>query len=168
MLNDERTGTPPWDAGSGAIVPHGTARAPSDDDYDSSSESEMDEANLPAGPIDPAKCTVGGKGFAGGAAQSLVTFFITAKDCFGKVIKEGGAYVVAKVIPTARAAANGGKQVVAEVKDNSDGTYTVKYSVAARGDYEVISRTFAFFSSLLLLSPACICFPSLALFEKLI
>lgn len=53
-----------------AIVPHtdDLQREEDEESFQSSSESE-NEDDLPPGPVDPEKCTVGGPGTAGGSAQ---------------------------------------------------------------------------------------------------
>lgn len=58
-----------------ALVPQGAEFEQEDDKsaYSSSSEEENEE-DLPPGPVDPEKCTVGGPGTAGGSAQ---VFFMT-------------------------------------------------------------------------------------------
>ena len=122
-------------ADSLAIVAAGEAREPSEEP--SESEEEEDDVDLPPGPLDPEQVTLGGPGARGGAAQSTVSLFVTAKDERGTRIREGGAYVVATIQPGNAARAAGADTVHAEVKDSGDGTYVVTYSVAARGDYEV-------------------------------
>ena len=64
-----------------AIVPVGAPAEQEDSEYSQSSSSSDDEADIPAGPIDPERCTIGGPGFQGGAAQAPVTFYVTAKEC---------------------------------------------------------------------------------------
>ena len=127
-----------------AVVPVGAAvdKADSGSDYSQSSSSD-DESDLPPGPIDPDRCTIGGPGYQGGAAKSDVTFYVTAKDARGTRIRDGGAYVVVRVTPGTSARAAGAETVSPDVRDNGDGTYSCKYSVAARGDYEVRSITLA-------------------------
>lgn len=56
-----------------AIVPHEEAQArEEDEESESSSEAEEEENDddLPPGPVDPEKCSVGGPGTAGGSAQA--------------------------------------------------------------------------------------------------
>ena len=108
------------------------------EEEESSEEEEMD---LPPGPVDAEQCTLGGPGYTGGSAKSTVSFFVTAKDERGTRIREGGAYVTATLSPGNAARAGGADTVHAEVKDGGDGTYVVTYSVAARGDYEVMGPT---------------------------
>ena len=53
-----------------ALVPHGDTVAEEDEqsqDYSSSEEEEPQD--LPPGPVDPEKCSVGGPGTTGGSAQ---------------------------------------------------------------------------------------------------
>lgn len=55
-----------------AIVPHGQEQPEEEEEDESESSSEEDDENdLPPGPVDPEKCTVGGPGTAGGSAQVL-------------------------------------------------------------------------------------------------
>jgi hypothetical protein len=120
-------------------LPGQAAEKPEDSDEESSdSGGEESEPDYPPGPICAEKCTLGGPGYVGGAAQSTVSFFVSAKDERGTRIREGGAYLVATITPGNAARAAGAEVVVASVKDNNDGTYTASYSVAARGDYEVM------------------------------
>lgn len=118
------------------IVPIDHIREP-DEKEEEESSSEEEEVNLPPGPISSEHCTVGGPGFVGGSAKSSISFYVTAKDETGKRIREGGAYVTATVNPGRVARAGGADLVFADIRDNSDGTYTATYSVEARGDYEV-------------------------------
>ena len=133
---------PPWvqqqeTAGAIVVASSGLAERDAEDtSEDEGSESE-DEMEYPLGPICAEKCTLGGPGYTGGAAKSIVSFFVTAKDERGTRIREGGAYLVATISPGNAARAAGADVVTATVKDNNDGTYTASYSVAARGDYEV-------------------------------
>ncbi len=126
-------------AGAIVVASSGLAEREAEDSEDEGSESEDDEIerDYPPGPICAEKCTLGGPGYTGGAAKSIVSFFVTAKDERGTRIREGGAYCVATVRPGNAARAAGADIVTASVKDNNDGTYTASYSVAARGDYEV-------------------------------
>ena len=52
-----------------AIVPHGAEQPEEEEESSESSSEEENEADLPPGPVDPNKCTVGGPGTAGGSAQ---------------------------------------------------------------------------------------------------
>ncbi|KAK9836951.1 hypothetical protein WJX81_002189 [Elliptochloris bilobata] len=108
-----------------------------DSEYSQSSSSSDDESDIPAGPIDPDRCLIGGPGYQGGAAKSPVTFYVTAKDARGTRVHEGGAYVVVRVTPGTSARAAGAEVVMPEVRDAGDGSYTCTYAVAARGDYEL-------------------------------
>ena len=110
-----------------AIVPVGAPIEQEDSEYSQPSSSSDDEADIPAGPIDPERCTIGGPGFQGGAAQASVTFYVTAKDARGTRIREGGAYVVVKVTPGSSARAAGAEVVVPDVRDVGDGTYNCTY-----------------------------------------
>ena len=112
------------------------------DRYDSSDDESSDDDEDLILPIDPEKCTVGGAGFAGGAAGSPVSFYVTAKDSRGKRIRDGGAYVTVTVTATA---GTEGDAIVVDVKDNEDGTYTATYTVGSRGNYEVILFACALF-----------------------
>lgn len=126
---------PPPDASTALAL--ADSRAAADSDGYESSSSDSDNEEFPSGPICPEMCLVGGPGFAGGSAQSSVAFRVTAKDDRGTTIREGGAYVTAKVVPGTTARAAGATDIVAEVKDNDNGTYTASYTVPVRGDYQV-------------------------------
>ena len=120
------------------IVPVDHIRKPEDDEEEEEESSEEEEeVDLPPGPISSEHCTVGGPGFVGGSAKSSISFYVTAKDETGKRIRDGGAYVTATVNPGRVARAGGAELVFADIRDNSDGTYTATYTVEARGDYEV-------------------------------
>ena len=138
-----------------AIVPAGAPAEQEDSEYSQPSSSSDDEADIPAGPIDPERCTIGGPGFQGGAAQAPVTFYVTAKDARGTRIREGGAYVVVKVTPGSSARAAGAEAVVPDVRDVGDGTYNCTYSVPVRGDYEVRCPSNLSNTGRLLLERAC-------------
>ncbi len=144
-----------------AIVPAGAVAdaAGEPSDYSQSSSSDEDETDLPPGPIDPERCTMGGPGYQGGAAQAAVTFYVTAKDARGTRIREGGAYVVVRVTPGTSARAAGAEPVSPDVRDAGDGTYICTYSVPARGDYEV-RRTLCF-RSLTCVCARCLLLPVL-------
>lgn len=122
---------------SKALAPAGAGPESEDDSRYGSSSSGSDDEEFPAGPICPEMCLVGGPGFAGGSAGSPVSFRVTAKDDRGTRIKEGGAYVTAKVVPGSTARAGGAVDIVAAVRDHQDGTYTASYTVPTRGDYQV-------------------------------
>lgn len=107
----------------------------SDSRYGSSSDSDDDD--FPAGAICPEKCVVGGPGLAGASAGSSVAIRITSRDNRGTDIKEGGAYVTARLLPGTTAKSAGANDVHATVRDNKDGTYTGIYTVLTRGDYQV-------------------------------
>eukprot|EP00250_Pteridium_aquilinum_P021648 c25190_g1_i2 orf=121-2430(+) len=104
------------------------------------SDSEEDEAqilaNKPIGPVDPGKCTAAGTGVAGGAAGAAASFVIVTKDGYGRRVLDGGAVIKVKVIPAA-GVSGGEVEQEAVVKDHGDGTYTVTYAVAKRGNYVV-------------------------------
>lgn len=138
-----------------AIVPAGVPAEQEDSEYSQPSSSSDDEADIPAGPIDPERCTIGGPGFQGGAAQAPVTFYVTAKDARGTRIREGGAYVVVKVTPGSSARAAGAEAVVPDVRDVGDGTYNCTYSVPVRGDYEVRRPSCRSFERLLPVRACC-------------
>lgn len=61
-----------------AVVPHGTDLPKEEEEEPSSSSSDENEDDLPPGPVDPEKCTVGGPGTQGGSAQ--VHFYFT-RNC---------------------------------------------------------------------------------------
>jgi len=97
-------------------------------------EAEQEEADKPIGPVDPAKCTAAGTGVGGGAAGSAVSFVVVTKDSEGRRLPHGGLEIKVRI----REATVGEKQdQEALVKDNGDGTYTVTYAVAKRGNYTV-------------------------------
>lgn len=104
------------------------------------SDSEEDEAqilaNKPIGPVDPGKCTAAGTGVAGGAAGAAASFVIVTKDGYGRRVPDGGAQIKVKVTPAA-GVSGGEVEQEAVVKDHGDGTYTVTYAVAKRGNYVV-------------------------------
>lgn len=102
-------------------------------DFDSS-DSEDENDFLPPGPLEPEKCTLSGPGFVGGSAGSPVSFVITAKDARSKRVRDGGDYVTVQVRPMRGVVSD---QVQPNIKDQGDGSYTVTYSVSARGNYEV-------------------------------
>ena len=53
-----------------ALVPHGETAAEEDEQSQEYSSSEEEEPqDLPPGPVDPEKCSVGGPGTTGGSAQ---------------------------------------------------------------------------------------------------
>jgi len=53
-----------------SLVPHGTEFQKEDvEESEYSSSEEENEDDMPPGPVDPAKCTVGGPGTTGGSAQ---------------------------------------------------------------------------------------------------
>jgi hypothetical protein len=53
-----------------SLVPHGTdVKKEEEEESEYSSSEEENEADMPPGPVDPAKCTVGGPGTTGGSAQ---------------------------------------------------------------------------------------------------
>lgn len=121
-------------------------------DYDSS-DSENENDFLPPGPLDPAKCTLSGPGFIGGSAGSPTSFVLTAKDARSKRVTDGGDYVTVQVRPIRNANA---ETLQATVKDQGDGSYTVTYSVSARGNYEVllqVLRALSLFDMCLLYLP---------------
>ena len=120
-----------------ALALAGAKQGTESDDSRYESSSGSDDGEYPAGAICPEMCLVGGPGFAGGSAGSPVSFRITAKDDRGTSITDGGAYVVAKLVPGSTAKAAGAEEVVAAVRDNQDGTYTATYTVLIRGDYQV-------------------------------
>ncbi|KAI5055516.1 hypothetical protein GOP47_0029037 [Adiantum capillus-veneris] len=101
------------------------------------SDSEEDEAqilaNKPIGPVDPGKCTAAGTGVTGGAAGAAASFVIVTKDCYGRRIPDGGAQIKVKLTGVS----GGEVEQEAVVKDHGDGTYTVTYAVAKRGNYVV-------------------------------
>lgn len=103
-----------------------------------SSDSEADEtdrlANKPIGPVDPSKCTAAGSGVGGGAAGAAESFVVVTKDFEGRRIPHGGDQIRAIIAPGLGV---GGVEQEAMVKDNGDGTYTVSYAVAKRGNYMV-------------------------------
>ncbi|KAH7285556.1 hypothetical protein KP509_33G033500 [Ceratopteris richardii] len=109
-------------------------------DHGSGSDSEEDEAqilaNKPIGPVDPSKCTAAGTGVAGGAAGAAASFVIVTKDSYGRRVPQGGAQIKVKVTPAA-GVSGGEVEQEALVKDHGDGTYTVTYVVAKRGNYVV-------------------------------
>ncbi|KAL2654097.1 hypothetical protein R1flu_022225 [Riccia fluitans] len=103
-----------------------------------SSDSETDEADRlarkPIGPVDPGKCTAAGTGVGGGAAGAAASFVVVTKDSDGRRVGHGGAYIRVRITPGVGV---GGAEQEAVVKDHADGTYTVTYAVAKRGDYMV-------------------------------
>lgn len=121
---------------SSGLVMQGTNvpdRQPGDSDSDSDAEPEA-----PLGPLDPARCRVHGPGFSGGAAGQPVKLTLTARDTNGKRIREGGAHVLVMVEPPrAPGAQEEPDAIEAEVTDHGDGTYTVVYTVPAKGNYQV-------------------------------
>lgn len=103
-----------------------------------SSDSEADEtdrlASKPIGPVDPSKCTAAGTGVGGGAAGAAASFVVVTKDSDGRRIPHGGDQVKVIIAPGLGV---GGVEEEAMVKDHGDGTYTVSYAVAKRGNYMV-------------------------------
>ncbi|KAL3686163.1 hypothetical protein R1sor_004185 [Riccia sorocarpa] len=103
-----------------------------------SSDSENDEADKlarkPIGPVDPGRCTAAGTGVGGGAAGAAASFVVVTKDSDGRRVGHGGAYIRVRITPGVGV---GGAEQEAVVKDHGDGTYTVTYAVAKRGDYMV-------------------------------
>lgn len=103
-----------------------------------SSDSEADEtdrlANKSIGPVDPSKCTAAGSGIGGGAAGAAESFVVTTKDFDGRRIPHGGDQIKVIIAPGLGV---GGVEQEAMVKDHGDGTYTVSYAVAKRGNYMV-------------------------------
>ncbi|CAN0915762.1 hypothetical protein LINGRAHAP2_LOCUS29301 [Linum grandiflorum] len=101
-------------------------------DSDSEEDEERDLANKPIGPVDPAKCTAAGVGFAGGTACASSTFTVVTKDADGRKVLHGGAQIKVKVSPGVGV---GGTEQDGIVKDLGDGSYTVTYVVPKRGNY---------------------------------
>ncbi|OIW00579.1 hypothetical protein TanjilG_14805 [Lupinus angustifolius] len=101
---------------------------------DSESEEYEDLAKKPIGPVDPAKCTAAGTGIAGGAAGAPSSFTVVTKDADERKISTGGAQIKVKVVPGLGV---GGAEQEGIVKDMGDGTYTITYVVAKRGNYMV-------------------------------
>eukprot|EP00850_Spirogloea_muscicola_P000014 SM000001S04416 [mRNA] locus=s1:42618:47140:- [translate_table: standard] len=89
---------------------------------------------LEPGPVDPKRCSAAGTGVTGGAAGATASFAVITKDGAGRRVTHGGALVYVRVVP---GPSIGGSEHVAAVKDHRDGTYSVTYSVAQRGDYSV-------------------------------
>lgn len=107
-----------------------------EDDSDSEEDDAQILANKPIGPVDPGKCTAAGTGVAGGAAEAAASFVIVTKDVYGRRVPDGGAVIKVKVTPAA-GVSRGEVEQEAVVKDHGDGTYTVTYAVAKRGNYVV-------------------------------
>lgn len=84
--------------------------------------------------MDPSRCTAAGTGVGGGAAGAAASFVVVTKDSDGRRAPHGGAYIRVRVTPGTGV---GGTEQEAVVKDHCDGTYTVTYAVAKRGDYMV-------------------------------
>ncbi|MCO5580921.1 hypothetical protein L7F22_034794 [Adiantum nelumboides] len=120
------------------VGPADTQAEQGDDAVDSDSEEDEAQilANKPIGPVDPGKCTAAGTGVAGGAAGAAASFVIVTKDSYGRRIPDGGAQIKVKVIPAA-GVSGGEVEQEAVVKDHADGTYTVTYAVAKRGNFVV-------------------------------
>lgn len=115
----------------------GASAADSDDDDDEEDEEERERRRLaqkPIGPVDPSKCTAAGAGIAGGTACAPSTFVVVTKDADGRKVPHGGAQVKVRVSPGVGV---GGSEQDGIVKDMGDGTYSVTYVVAKRGNYMV-------------------------------
>lgn len=107
---------------------------------DSEEDSDEGEADAPPGPPDAARCRAHGPGFSGAAAGAPVSLTITCRDATGKRVREGGAFILVMVEPTAAPSAAGGEEpepIQAEVKDHGNGTYTASYEVPTKGNYQV-------------------------------
>ena len=103
------------------------------------------------GPAVASLCTAKGAGIGGGTAGVPASFVVEAFDVQGRRVRDGGATVVVRVVPTgataqtlANPAPESGLQpmtaISAEsvlVRDAKDGSYHVSYTVPVRGDYAV-------------------------------
>eukprot|EP00252_Welwitschia_mirabilis_P027585 TRINITY_DN94_c0_g2_i1.p1 TRINITY_DN94_c0_g2~~TRINITY_DN94_c0_g2_i1.p1 ORF type:complete len:505 (+),score=126.51 TRINITY_DN94_c0_g2_i1:363-1877(+) len=103
----------------------------SDNEIDEESE-KLDEK--PIGPVDPSKCTAAGAGVSGGAAGAPTSFVVITKDSDGRKVPTGGADIKVFINPDVGV---GSIMQEALVKDLGDGTYSVTYAVAKRGNYMV-------------------------------
>ena len=103
------------------------------------------------GPAVASLCTAKGAGIGGGTAGVPASFVVEAFDVQGRRVRDGGAAVVVRVVPTgatahtlANPAPESGLQPLAAVspesvlvRDAKDGSYHVSYTVPMRGDYAV-------------------------------
>jgi len=82
--------------------------------------------------LDPQSCSVEGSGVHEATTTEPTSFTIQAKDKSGKPVKVGGDdFRVAVDTPA------GSKPVIAQVKDNEDGTYTVTYQPNTAGKHHL-------------------------------
>jgi len=103
------------------------------------------------GPAVASLCTAKGAGIGGGTAGAPASFVVEAFDVQGRRVRDGGAAVVVRVVPTgstahtlANPAPESGLLPMAAVsadsvlmRDAKDGSYHVSYTVPMRGDYAV-------------------------------
>jgi len=103
---------------------------PEDHEDDEDDDDDDAEKSQPLGPLCPARCSVSGKGLAGGQAGESVSLTVTAKDDAGQRITWGGAHVIVEL--------KGGTSdslVAANVKDCGTGEYIATYCVKEKGNY---------------------------------
>ncbi|KAL4446815.1 hypothetical protein ABPG77_008059 [Micractinium sp. CCAP 211/92] len=104
---------------------------------DSEDSSDEGEPDAPPGPPDAARCRAHGPGFSGAAAGAPVSLTITCRDAAGKRVREGGAFILVMVEPTAPPGGEEPEPIQAEVKDHGNGTYTASYEVPSKGNYQL-------------------------------
>jgi hypothetical protein len=109
------------------------------DNTEQSSDEEEDSASL-SGPIDPEQCIASGTGITGGTAGSPVVFLIRTKDTSGRLVNEGGAYLVVTIEHQSKKPNQNSVPIQAQIVDNGNGSYKASYSVSEKGSYLVDVR----------------------------
>ena len=77
----------------------------------------------------PAKCTVSGDGLSRGVARRASVFTVETRDSDGALIRRGGERVRAFI------SGPNDTRIVADVRDNTDGTYTLLFTPPLPGNY---------------------------------
>ncbi len=107
-------------------------KPPPDTPSNSGSDAE-DDFQEPPGSPDPSKFMVSGPGLNGGAAGTLSTLYVSARDSNRRRVTHAGDDVVVTVVPSSGTASK--EPVAATVTDKGDGTYVATYTVPGRGNY---------------------------------